>query len=102
MIQLVKCPTLGFSSDHDLRVTSPHVAPVLSTVCLRFSVSLSFSLPLPLPLLCLSNKYILKKKLRLERKSQKILHLSNMSSKLKRERGLKKKVMKVMTGKHQK
>ena len=53
--QSVKCPTLDFSSDHDLTVAWVqvlHLAPWGGT-CWGFSVSLSLSLPLP-HLRCLS------------------------------------------------
>jgi len=44
MAQLVKCPTLDFGSDHDLRV--PGLSPAVD--------SLLSILPLPLPMLALS------------------------------------------------
>ena len=58
VVQLVDCPTLGFSSCHELRVLGS--SPALgSTLSFRI-LSLSLSLPLPLPLLAcdlsLSNK----------------------------------------------
>ena len=53
MVQWVKCPTLGFGSDHDPRVM--RLSPVSGSV---LSTEFAYPLLLLLSLLSLSNKYI--------------------------------------------